>query len=295
MLITNVDISGISYTLDTDTTTAIIESINTGRPFTNISIPKTVMYISVNYTVISIEQGAFQGCSELLNVYIALDSMITSIGQSAFQGCVKLSSINIPSYVTSINQLTFQGCTLLSSVTIPTNSIITNIGIQAFTSCSSLLSINIPNSVTDIGFGAFAFCSALSNITIPSNVTNISGFTFFLCSSLSNVYFLQTVTLPTIGANAFLNIATPSTAYYIGTIDNANTLYSYGFTNIQEINVSDPSKPTNYNELILGLNDDEITNIYVQNNIQLEDGPLTVNKMKILSNGSSSFSVSLFL
>jgi hypothetical protein len=295
MIITNIDIDGISYTLDTVDRTAIIESINTGRPFTGISIPKMVTYISINYTVISIEQGAFQSCSELLNVSIALDSMITSIGQSAFHGCIKLLSINIPRYVTSISQLTFQGCTLLSSVTIPIDSMLTNIGIQAFTSCSSLSSIHIPNSVTVIGFGSFALCSALSSITIPSNVTNIGGFTFYSCSSLSSVYFLQTVTLPTIGANAFFNISTPSTAYYISTIDNANTLYSYGFTNIQEINSSDPSKPTNYNELLLALNDNQITNIYVQNDIQLGYGPLTVNELKILSNGSPSSSVSLFL
>ena len=291
-----IDIDGISYTLDTDLQTAIVDGGNTGRPFTTISIPKMVTYDSINYTVTSIERGAFQSCSELLNVSIALDSMITIIGQSAFQGCVKLTSINIPRLVTTIDQLTFQGCSSLLTVSIPTNSMLTNIGVQAFTSCSSLSSIYIPNGVTDIGFAAFAFCSALSSITIPNTVTNIGGFTFYQCSRLSSVYFLQTVTLPTIGTNAFLNIATPSTAYYIKTINNANTLYSYGFTNIQEINTSDPSKPTNSNELLLALNDDQITNIYIQNDIQSDNQSLTVDKLKILSNGSLlSLPVSLFL
>lgn len=296
MIIERIDIDGISYTLDTDLQTAIVDIGNSDRTFTTVSIPKTVTRDSISYNVTSIGDAAFLRCSTLSSVFIPTDSMLTSIGIGGFQSCSSLLSIYIPRHVTSIGDSAFYRCSTLSSVSIATDSILNSIGSAVFQYCENLLSINIPNSVTSIGGFAFTFCSSLLSITIPNGVIRIEVATFAFCLSLSSVYFLQTDTLPTIGANAFFSIATPSTAYYISTIDNVNTLYSYGFTNIQPINTSDPSKPTNSNELLLALNNDQITNIYVQNDIQSGNQSLTVDKLKILSNGSlSSLPVSLFL
>ena len=46
---------------------------------------------------------------------------IKSIGDSAFEGCTSLTSLTIPSSVTTIGRWAFEGCTSLSSITVPAN------------------------------------------------------------------------------------------------------------------------------------------------------------------------------
>ena len=93
---------------------------------------------------------------------------VTSIGEFAFSGCTGLTSVTIPSSVTSIGKSAFSGCTGLTSVTIPNS--VTTIGWSAFSGCAGLTSVTIPNSVTEIGWSAFEGCTALTSVTF--NATN---------------------------------------------------------------------------------------------------------------------------
>ena len=87
---------------------------------------------------------------------------VVSIGNSAFRGCSSLSSISIPSSVTSIGDWAFEDCSSLSSVSITEG--VTSIGECAFFECSSLASISIPSSVTSIDGCAFLGCSSLTDV-----------------------------------------------------------------------------------------------------------------------------------
>ncbi len=200
----------------------------------DITIPSTVTYMGLTYTVESIGDNAFDSCSGLTSVNIP--GSVTRIGSYAFSGCSSLTSVNIPNSVTHIFEYTFSGCTSLTSVTIPNS--VTSIGEDAFLNCSgltkaefasieSLCSISfydifsnplcyahhlyidgkevknlvIPNSVTSIGYSAFYGCSSLTSITIPNSVTRIYSYAFSGCSGLTSITIPNSVT--SIGYEAF--------------------------------------------------------------------------------------------
>ena len=149
----------------------------------NVVIPASVTYKGVTYSVTSIGDSAFDGCSGLTS--ITIPESVTSIGKSAFSGCSGLTSINIPESVTSIGKSAFWGCSGLTSINIPEG--VTSIGESAFRGCSGLTSINIPEGVTSIGESAFRGCSGLTSITIPESVTNIGDYAFEGCWGLTSI------------------------------------------------------------------------------------------------------------
>ena len=164
---------------------------------TTATIPASVIYNGITYSVTSIGSLAFWGCSSLTS--ITIPNSVTSIGQSAFYGCSSLTSVTIPNSVTSIGGWAFYECSSLTSVTIPNS--VTSIGDYAFSDCSSLTSVTIPNSVTSIRGRAFWNCSSLTSVTIGESVTSIGDYAFYYCSKLTSVTIPNSVT--SIGDKAF--------------------------------------------------------------------------------------------
>ena len=196
----------------------------------SVVIPSAVNYNGVTYSVTSIGDEAFFGCTGLTSIVIP--NSVTSIGECAFLGCTGLTSIDIPNSVTSIGRQAFDGCTGLTSINIPNSE--TSIDEYAFVGCTGLTSIVIPNSVTDIGDGAFHGCTGLisivvesgnprydsrnncnaiietasntlllgcNNTIIPNTVTSIGRHAFYKCAGLTSIDIPNSVTF--IGAWAF--------------------------------------------------------------------------------------------
>ena len=193
-----VKINSIYYNLNSTTKQAEVTS-NPNYYKGKVTIPKTVTYQSVKYSVTSIGSGAFEDCGDLTSVTIP--SSITTINSLAFFKCTSLSSLTIPNSVTSIGYSSFTGCSSLTSLIIPNS--VTLIDSYAFSSCSGLTSLTIPNGITTISFGAFQNCSGLISVDIPNSVTSIKPYAFKGCSSLSSIVIPTGVT--TIEANAFQN------------------------------------------------------------------------------------------
>lgn len=87
------------------------------------TIPSTVTYGGITYTV-------------------------TAIGEWAFLSCKKVTGVTLPNTITNINERAFYYCTNLSDITLPTS--VKTIGGYAFGHCESLTSITIPENVTKI-------------------------------------------------------------------------------------------------------------------------------------------------
>ena len=256
MLAEQVEIDGINYDLNAETTQAAVIKKSSGGYYGDVVIPESVEREGTAYSVTSIGGSAFMGCSGLTSVTIP--NSVTSIGNDAFYRCTDLTSVHIydiaawcnidfadydsnpldyahhlylngeevkdlviPNSVTSIKNYVFYDCSGLTSVTIPNS--VTSIGNDAFYGCSGLTSVTIPNSVESIGEYAFAYCSGLTSVTIGNGVESIGRLAFRECSKLSDVY-CYAENVPFTESNAFGDspIGTATLHVPAGSVDSYN-------------------------------------------------------------------------
>ena len=208
----------------------------------DIVIPSQVTISGKTYTVTSIANDAFKGCTGLTS--ITIPSSITSIGSSSFDSCTNLnkvsisdmlswckitfanslanplyyaknlylngslvSKLEIPSAITEIKNYTFYNCTSISTIVFPSG--IMKIGNSTFVNCSNLTSVTIPNSVTTIDENAFNGCTGLTSLTIGSSVGSIGNYAFGNCTGLKSVTSLNS-TPPTCGTGVFQGVTISS-------------------------------------------------------------------------------------
>lgn len=145
----------------------------------------------------------YEGSSIKLDIPETIDGYkVTSIGSSAFGDTkVKITSVELPKYVTTLEDKAFEGCEDLVSVRFHSSYYIKSIGSYAFNKCKSLADIYLPSSITSIGEGAFMQCTTLQSVTIPSGVTDIPSTAFKYDAALKSVSIEDGV--KTIGEEAF--------------------------------------------------------------------------------------------
>ena len=217
---TKVEIDGIWYNLITKGKVAEVISSGGTEYSGSITLPATITYNGVTYSVTNIADYAFSHCRSLTSV--TLPEGVTSIGVWAFHECSNLESITIPknSKLTNIGDAAFYYCSSLTEISIPKS--VNEIGAIAFAYCSSLVSITIPEGITEIksgADGAFANCRSLTEINIPESVTTIGGWAFQNCNSLTEINIPGGVT--DIGENAFYGCNNLTSIV----VDEDNTVY----------------------------------------------------------------------
>lgn len=174
-------IDGIRYALLSPEQTARILP-NTETPYSgNMTIPSSVEYEGIIYTVTEVFEKAFQNCTGLTS--ISIPNSVTTIGEKAFERCTGLTSVSLGNGLSYIGEYAFYKCTSLTSITIPNS--VTSIDFYAF-SGSGLSSVSLGNGVNRIENYAFSDCTSLKSIVIPNNVTYL-GNVFWGCTGLTSV------------------------------------------------------------------------------------------------------------
>ncbi len=192
-VMTGITASAADYTEETygDLTihkyASYIEIAGCDKTVESVEIPATIDGLPV----ISIGSYAFSDHGSCQFKSITLPESIISIGQGAFEGCNKLEEIVLPDTVQEIGALTFRYCNSLKSVKLP--KYLKAIPNMTFAECTNLTSIEIPATVTWIGQSAF-YRSGLTSITIPENV-QLDTYVFWSCTQLETAKIGKGVTL----------------------------------------------------------------------------------------------------
>lgn len=167
------EVDGIKYNIENSETKEVsVSGLSSSNNSSNISIPASVEYSDVTYSVTSIRNNALYKCTKISSIVIP--TSVKSIGEYAFCYCSGLTSITIPGSVSSIGKYAFFKCTNMTSVAI-LDGVVT-IGECAFEICTSLETITLPNSLTAIGDAAFWECRNVnyvkSEIKQPFEIQN---------------------------------------------------------------------------------------------------------------------------
>ena len=208
----------------------------------SVTIPESVMYNKITYSVTSIDNFAFYNCSV---TSVTIPNSVTSIGEYAFRGCSGLTSVTIGNSVTSIGQYAFEFCRSLTSVNIP-NSVET-IGVKAFRHCESLTTVTIPGNVKTLEEGIFSECYNLTTATIEEGVETIGTGVFYMDTSVDNSFSVVSIpnSVTSIGSRAFYGCRGLTDVYcYAETVPTTNS-YAFDKTPISNATLHVPAASLN--------------------------------------------------
>jgi len=182
-----------------------------------VTIPSTVEYGGITYTVTEIAYKAMYDCNL---TGIDLPNTLSVIGAFAFND-TDITQIELPLSLSRINGYAFSNCHGLTTVIVPEGTVF--IGGGAFSGCSNLARVTMPDSLTVLPDYLFKDCVSLEEVILGSNVENIGYQAFYGCTSLTRIDLPASVT--EIRSDAFRNCSTLADVYFDGnapTLDGAN-------------------------------------------------------------------------
>jgi len=196
-------VDGIGYTIvSTDNHTVEVSAYqNPGSYGADVTIPRTISYNAITWTVVAIGDNAFSVYSPESLLRIELPYTITRIGNNAFSGCRNLTTVSGGSGVKEIGEYAFFGCSSLASPYFSPE--MTSIGNYAFRDCTSLTFASIGEDIESLGIGVYRGCTGIGTLYIHKTI-DIPEELCYGCTSLSTVQFEESyMRALSVGAYAF--------------------------------------------------------------------------------------------
>jgi BspA type Leucine rich repeat region (6 copies) len=238
--------------------------------------------IRIGTGVTSIDNSAFDACTSLVNIEISPDNLNFSSIDGVLYNKSKTSIIRYPEGKQDAH---FQ---ILSGIT--------SLGDKAFKHNIYLNDISIPDEIEKIGSYCFIDCTNLNTCTIGKSVTSIGDWGFSGCSSLKIIYSLNP-SPAILGSNCFgkvLNVtdifvqSDEAVASYIAndawiSYFSKDVIKKMIITNYNQMADSNVSIHTsNFNIVVVGVNENEIVTVYDQNGLMLQQIYCNSDRLTIL-------------
>ena len=135
-------------------------------------IPSEFTHLGQSYTVVGINDGAFNGCN-------------------------KLTSVVMPNTVTTIGRYVFMECTVLKNITF--SNTLESIGYESFVQCSQITSMDFPASLQEFWTDVFKDCSSMTSMTCRATTPpHIIGSTWEM-----NDQIIQEIKVPQASVEAY--------------------------------------------------------------------------------------------
>lgn len=145
---------------------------------------------------VSVDAGAFEGCSKLESV--SIPASLEKIGEGAFRKCGSLRRFDVAEgsesfwtdeygilYTKDKRSLIHAPGALEGEVELPEELVF--IRDSAFHGCSKVTKVTIGPNVKRIGKSVFSGCSSLEGIDLPASVTEVAEYAFRGCSSMRSI------------------------------------------------------------------------------------------------------------
>ena len=171
-----VEVNGLSYFIDDENSCARVVGLSKDSDITllsgfskkSIRIESSISYNGRNYSVTSIDDSCFEGCSDLYAVIVP--NSIEKIGARSFaESSLKYLIFEHDSKINSIRESAFENSSI-EFISLPKS--LAFIDRSAFSNCKNLLVLMVENPDLNVSADSFNNCENLSHVFVPCNIKN---------------------------------------------------------------------------------------------------------------------------
>lgn len=174
-----VDVNRLSYFVDDENSCARVVGLSQNsdaslNEFSKnpIRIESSIPYDGKNYSVTSIDDSCFEGCSDLTSIVIP--NSIEKIGARSFAGSsLKYIAFESGSKINSIGESAFENSSI-EFITLPQS--LAFVDRSAFSNCENLSILMVENPGLNVSADSFNNCKNLSYVSIPCGMKKDIGY-----------------------------------------------------------------------------------------------------------------------
>lgn len=215
---------------------------------------ETVKSVKLSESVKTVENYAFENCSNLANLDLG---RVESIGANAFAYCDSLTEVVIPDSVKEISEFAFFKCGTIGEVRLPNGLKTLNGGV--FGGCT-INTVTVPKTIEEVTFafsnfsdvwGAFTKAN-IENLIFEDGTTTINTMMFFEGATVKDIYIPESVeNIITYDDEAYqISVGIPNGA----TIHGKNGSYAHKFAQEKDYEFVATEESST-----ISINSDEIT------------------------------------